>query len=1086
MRVVSLVWGFLTFISLVSCFVVPGQHTDGFEVRRYRDYYLQAEKIEWDYLQFKQNLVDFYDGYLKDTLVNGPERVGSKYSKYVYKQYTDDTYTVEIPKELSFGYVGPLLHGEVGEVIRVHLKNNVNIPVSIHPHGVLYDKLNEGAFYADNDNNKLDDGIKPGTNATMIWKLTSDFSPRDDDANCIPFAYHSHVNPDREVNSGLLGLLVVCKQGTLTKDGYRSDVDKELVLYFDSINEGESWLVDENLKRCQNETACRKLFEAGDPDFDESLKKDSINGFMYGNSPGLSVCNGDKIAWYIFSLNAELHPVNIHGQTFIEHHHRTTVVGIWSATFREAEMEAKNPGNWLVQCMNSEHNRNGMKMLFSVKKCYGSNDIEPLSGKVRNYYMSAENEEWDYAPYGTNKYDGTSLTEPGSESELYYAKQYNGKGLIGGTYKKARFHEYRDITFGQKITRSKREEHLGLLGPVLRAEVGDTISIVLINLTPNPLSIFLQGTSVDPSQDGMWKKQPFGSSDIQNGVGRIVTPGNIQSYTFTVPYSYGPGMDDPDCLSYIYYSNYYMEKDINSGLIGPLLICKQGSLDSYSGRQKYIDREMFLYVSSIDENFSWYLNDSITNHADKNLPIDKSDGDFIESNVMRSINGRAYGNLDGLNVCKDEKVVWHILSFGQTEGNHGITFNGNNVVIDGINRDSHVIISGMAFSALMRPDNVGNWSIYCHNDIHYDAGMKVLYNVDTCGSTDTHFYQTTGTVRKYYIAAVERLWNYSPKTIHPLSMANYSDPLHPQYNRVQKDGKYVGSTYLKALYREFTDDTFTQEKPITSERWHLGVLGPFIKGEVGDVIEVVFKNMASRNYSIHAQGLRYNKTYEGMKYQDGTPSNIGDAVPPGATFTYRWQVPESAGPGINGPNCVNSMYHSAVDLVKDTYAGLVGPIVVCRRGLLNKDNSRTDFVEKEFALLFLAFDENRSWYLQRNIQDNCPNADTTTDDFIESNKYDSINALIYNNVEGLVANVGENIAWYVMGLGENEDIHTVHFHGQTYSYRTGQTLEGDVLEVFPGTYETVEMFASNPGTWLIHCHVGQHTRDGMIATYTIK
>lgn len=70
----------------------------------------------------------------------------------------------------------------------------------------------------------------------------------------------------------------------------------------------------------------------------------------------------------------------------------------------------------------------------------------------------------------------------------------------------------------------------------------------------------------------------------------------------------------------------------------------------------------------------------------------------------------------------------------------------------------------------------GNWSIHCHNDVHYDAGLKAVYHVGTCGHTGTQFYQTTGVVRKYYIGAVERKWNFSPKTIHPLTMDNYSDP----------------------------------------------------------------------------------------------------------------------------------------------------------------------------------------------------------------------------------------------------------------------------------------------------------------------
>ena len=247
----------------------------------------------------------------------------------------------------------------------------------------------------------------------------------------------------------------------------------------------------------------------------------------------------------------------------------------------------------------------------------------------------------------------------------------------------------------------------------------------------------------------------------------------------------------------------------------------------------------------------------------------------------------------------------------------------------------------------------------------------------------------------------------------------------------------------------------------------------------------MFRNNASRDYSIHPQGVRYNKSYEGMKYQDGSDQYQGDSVSPGTTFTYIWEVPKSSGPAPNGPNCVGSIYHSAVDPIKDTYSGLVGPLVICRHGTLEDDNKRHDAVEKEFALLFQAFDENNSWYFDKNLIENAPLADVTSDEFIESNKYDSINGLIYNNVQGLVMKRGENVAWYILGLGESEDIHTAHFHGQTYTYRTGQSHEGDVIEVFPGTYETVEMFAENPGTWLIHCHVSEHVRDGMVATYTI-
>lgn len=43
----------------------------------------------------------------------------------------------------------------------------------------------------------------------------------------------------------------------------------------------------------------------------------------------------------------------------------------------------------------------------------------------------------------------------------------------------------------------------------------------------------------------------------------------------------------------------------------------------------------------------------------------------------------------------------------------------------------------------------------------------------------------------------------------------------------------------------------------------------------------------------------------------------------------------------------------------------------------------------------------------------------------------------------------------------------------------------DVFDLFPGTFQTVEMIPRNPGTWLLHCHVTDHVHAGMEATYTV-
>ena len=62
-----------------------------------------------------------------------------------------------------------------------------------------------------------------------------------------------------------------------------------------------------------------------------------------------------------------------------------------------------------------------------------------------------------------------------SDSEVFFAR---GDKRIGGIYKKAMFEEYTDSSFTRKKTKDK---HLGFLGPVIRAEVGDVIEVVFKN-----------------------------------------------------------------------------------------------------------------------------------------------------------------------------------------------------------------------------------------------------------------------------------------------------------------------------------------------------------------------------------------------------------------------------------------------------------------------------------------------------------------------------------------------------------------------------------------------------------------------------
>lgn len=77
-------------------------------------------------------------------LERGPNRIGRLYKKAVYRRYTDDSYSTEIPKPPWLGFLGPIMRAEVGDVVVIHLRNFASRPYSLHPHGVFYNKDSEG------------------------------------------------------------------------------------------------------------------------------------------------------------------------------------------------------------------------------------------------------------------------------------------------------------------------------------------------------------------------------------------------------------------------------------------------------------------------------------------------------------------------------------------------------------------------------------------------------------------------------------------------------------------------------------------------------------------------------------------------------------------------------------------------------------------------------------------------------------------------------------------------------------------------------------------------------------------------------
>ncbi|XP_049723444.1 ceruloplasmin isoform X1 [Elephas maximus indicus] len=1035
-----------------------------------KHYYIGIVETTWNYApdNGEKKLISADTEQANIYLQNGPDRIGRVYKKALYLQFTDGTFVTSIEKPPWLGFLGPVIKAEIGDKVFVHLKNLASRPYTFHPHGITYYKEHEGAIYPDNTTGlqKADDKVHPGEQYTYILHAGEEQSPGEADNNCVTRIYHSHIDAPRDIASGLIGPLILCKKGSLDKEKQKH-IDQEFAVMFSVADENFSWYLDENI-----ETYCSEpqKVDKDNEDFQESNRMYSVNGYTFGSLPGLTMCAEDRVKWYLFGMGNEVdvHAAFFHGQVLTSKNYRIDTINLFPATLVDAFMVAQNPGEWMLSCQNLNHLKAGLQAFFQVEDCKKASSKDDMPWKnVRHYYIAAEEIIWNYAPSGIDNFTQENLTAPGSESQVFFEQ---GATRIGGSYKKLVYREYTDASFATRKERGPEEEHLGILGPVIWAEVEDIIRVTFRNKGAYPLSIEPIGVRVDKNNEGTYyaaRNPPKGS--VPPPPASHVAPDATFTYEWTVPAEVGPTYDDPVCLCKMYYSAVDPTKDIFTGLIGPMKICKQGSLHA-NGRQKDVDKEFYLFPTVFDENESLLLDDNIRMFTTAPDQVDKEDADFQESNKMHSINGFMYGNQPGLNMCKGDSVVWYLFSAGNEADIHGIYFSGNTYLSKEERRDTANLFPQTTLTLLMDPDTAGTFDVECLTTDHYTGGMKQKYTVSKCNQvfTDSTYYLGE---RTYYIAAVEVEWDYSPhrdweKELHHLQEQNASNVF------LDKGDFFIGSKYKKVVYRQYTDSTFSTPVERTADEEHLGILGPQLHADVRDRVNIIFRNMAMRPYSIHAHGVK-------------TSSSTVTPTLPGETRTYVWEIPERSGAGQEDTACIPWAYYSTVDQVKDLYSGLIGPLIVCRKHYLKVHNP---IKIPEFSLLFLVFDENESWYLDDNIKtysDHPEKVNKDNEEFIESNKMHAINGRIFGNLQGLTMHVGDEVNWYLMGMGNEVDLHSVHFHGHSFQYKNRGMYSSDVFDIFPGTYQTLKMFPRTPGIWLLHCHVTDHIHAGMETTYTV-
>src|SRR6185369_15616006 len=108
--------------------------------------------------------------------------------------------------------------------------NRTTQPLSLHPHGVRYDKDSEGAYYRPGPGRGA--AVAAGTKFTYVWHLDADSGPRPDEPSSKGWLYHSHVLGDTETNLGLIVAIIVTDPKRARPDGTPVDVDREFATLF--------------------------------------------------------------------------------------------------------------------------------------------------------------------------------------------------------------------------------------------------------------------------------------------------------------------------------------------------------------------------------------------------------------------------------------------------------------------------------------------------------------------------------------------------------------------------------------------------------------------------------------------------------------------------------------------------------------------------------------------------------------------------------------------------------------------------------------------------------------------------------------
>uniref|UniRef100_A0A665XG36 Coagulation factor VIII, procoagulant component n=1 Tax=Echeneis naucrates TaxID=173247 RepID=A0A665XG36_ECHNA len=655
-------------------------------------HYIAAEEVTWDYTpHLNPTDRDFQSRYFPAS----PHHLDYKYKKVVYVEYTDATFTER--KSPVSKLIGPLLKGKVNDEFHITFKNLASHPFNIYPNGLT--KIIPLQNIENNAGKDLRSmAVPPNETFSYMWKLTTEDGPLEGDPQCLTQLYQSTISPERDLASGLVGILLICKYEAIDTRGLLLGSDKDWSLVFGVFDENRSWYFSENMQK-----SSQNIPDITDPEFYNSNVIYSVNGIMFSGRQFVT-CKTDVAYWHVASVGTQSDFLSVYftGNLFQYQGIYQSVLTLFPMTGMTISMETELTG----ECSNETI----FLFQMSPSDVSATDVVDPRSRgiKYQTYYIAAEEVTWDYG-----------IRKP-------FQEMRRGMRKFLPSYKKVVFQGYRGEDFKRPINRGALQQHLGLLGPLIRAEANDLITVVFKNNASRPYSFHLHGV-YDRSQ-GAGVAQTHASSAPPGVPGEPVPPGESRTYNWRVSRKQGPTDTEFDCKTGAYYSTVDKERDLHSGLIGPLVICRPGTLGNHE------TTEFALLFHTFDETKSWYMEENLRQHCAPPCQANTADPWYHISNKFAAINGYVAETLPGLLVAKYQQVRWHLLNVGNDGEYHAVHFHGLPFTLHtGQEHRMGVynLFPGVFGTVEMTPPTDGTWLVECTIGDYQLAGMRaklLVYN----------------------------------------------------------------------------------------------------------------------------------------------------------------------------------------------------------------------------------------------------------------------------------------------------------------------------------------------------------------------